>query len=188
MSQTKSENGASAVRAKPSNLEKTVIFGIAEKVAHQLKFDVGVDINSVVEQLGGRVEVKEFWGNASSTGALQVSDVGKFQIAIPMHTSQERDKFTIAHELGHYVLHYLLDSPYGDKPRMMTADRYGTGREEAEANWFAAAFLMPEKTFNKHYKAKSGSLYEVAKVFGVSTQAAEIRARALGLLNAQTTQ
>ena len=69
----------------------------------------------------------------------------------------------------------------------MTADRYlpETADEELrrcewEANWFAAAFLMPSKPFCDAWKTMS--LNDVARHFLVSTSAAENRAKALNLL------
>ena len=52
-------------------------------------------------------------------------------------------------------------------------------RAEWEANWFAAAFLMPKDNFTADYKALG--LASVAAKYGVSTTAAEIRAKSLGL-------
>ncbi len=52
-------------------------------------------------------------------------------------------------------------------------------RAEWEANWFAAAFLMPEQAF-RQYRAANGSIATAAK-FGVSQSAADVRASTLGL-------
>jgi Zn-dependent peptidase ImmA (M78 family) len=64
----------------------------------------------------------------------------------------------------------------------MRALRYGTGREEWEANWFSAAFLMPEEEFRSAFNAHDGDLSEVASIFSVSIAAAKVRATAIGLL------
>jgi Zn-dependent peptidase ImmA (M78 family) len=49
-------------------------------------------------------------------------------------------------------------------------------RCEWEANWFASAFLMPEKAFSLAYKAGNAS-----ETFGVTQSAVEVRAKTLGL-------
>ncbi|MBR7837816.1 ImmA/IrrE family metallo-endopeptidase [Actinospica durhamensis] len=58
-----------------------------------------------------------------------------------------RQRFTIAHELGHHVLHpgreLILDAPVRVNFRDRTSSM-ATDREEIEANAFAAALLMPE--------------------------------------------
>lgn len=56
-----------------------------------------------------------------------------------------------------------------------------TEEQEAEANTFAAAFLMPEKEFRKVWKEKSGNLISVAERFNVSLTAVKWRAVGLGL-------
>lgn len=56
-----------------------------------------------------------------------------------------------------------------------------TEEEEAEANTFAAAFLMPEKAFRKVWKEKGRDLEAVAKAFKVALTAAKWRAVSLGL-------
>jgi Zn-dependent peptidase ImmA (M78 family) len=98
-----------------------------------------------------------------------------------MHTSSDRDRFTIGHELGHYVLHYLYPQAKGSTVSPTKADRYGTGRTEYEANWFAASFLMPHEAFKIAYNSARGNLCEVAEKFHVSLSAASVRARALTL-------
>ena len=77
-----------------------------------------------------------------------------------------RSRFTIAHELGHFLMH--------DPKARAYAARGDTGRIEWEANWFAAGFLMPTKQF-KELKVKGFSSEELAGYFHVSRQAAEIR-------------
>jgi Zn-dependent peptidase ImmA (M78 family) len=53
-------------------------------------------------------------------------------------------------------------------------------RAEWEANWFAAAFLMPREQFSDIFK--TGGLSAVQDVFDVSSAAATTRARSLGLI------
>jgi Zn-dependent peptidase ImmA (M78 family) len=53
-------------------------------------------------------------------------------------------------------------------------------RAEWEANWFAAAFLMPSDAFRRTFDVYK-DVARTAAAFGVSEQAAEIRARSIGL-------
>ncbi len=58
--------------------------------------------------MGGSVSVKDtLYEDPERSGSLYVDGPDKFKIVVPAHTSQVRDRFTIAHELGHYVVHYL---------------------------------------------------------------------------------
>lgn len=94
------------------------------------------------------------------------------RLASPLDTSPERDRFSIAHELGHYFLHFRMTK------QAMVAQRFGSTREEWEANWFAAGFLMPAAEFHEHYHAGFPAL---ARHCRVSIAAARARANALGL-------
>lgn len=166
--------------ATPSNLSRSSVGRIAEKLSKDLNYGKSGDIRECVYLIGGKVKVKDFWETDEKTGSLIVRDIGDFVIYIPGHTSLERDNFTIAHELGHYVLHCLYQENEVKLP--MIADRYGSGRVEWEANWFAGSFLMPEERFKKAFHSADGHLPSIAKQFGVSEEAARVRAKSLGLI------
>ena len=81
----------------------------------------------------------------------------------------ERQRFTIAHELGHMVL---------DVARKID--------EEKAAHRFAGAFLMPAETLRmemgKHRRSVSwGELFDLKRMFGVSVQALTYRCKDLGI-------
>jgi len=79
------------------------------------------------------------------------------------------------------VVEVALPNPI---PRMSwhdAMDRYGSDRTEWEANWFAAALLMPEEQFRSDISTANGNIATVAKNYGVSLIAAKIRAEALGI-------
>jgi Zn-dependent peptidase ImmA (M78 family) len=153
-----------------------VIQGFAEKVAKSLKFHPGDDLEPIVASLGGEVLYQPFSElERTDSGSIVVERVGEFTIYLPDYTSPSRDRFSIAHELGHYFLHF----PLGDGHSPMKAARYGSNRVEWEANWFAAAFLMPKKEFLRALAETDGDLDRVARQFKVSRAAADIRRRAL---------
>lgn len=167
---------------KQSGLRKESIHRLAESVGSQLKYSPGDDLEELVKSLGGEIEYQDFWElESSATGSIRIRDTNDFTIYLPSYTGAERDRFTIAHELGHYVLHYLYPRQRGDDPGPLEAQRYGTGRVEWEANWFAAAFLMPEAPFKKAYEKYGGDLIDVAQEYFVSIRAAQIRAQSLKL-------
>ena len=65
---------------------------------------------------------------------------------------QNRQRFTIAHELGHHIMHYdmLSKGVHVDKGVLRRDVLSSTGTEicEIEANAFAAELLMPERLIN----------------------------------------
>lgn len=87
--------------------------------------------------------------------------------------SKERKTFTLAHELGHYLLH---------KGTKFRVDKYNyqantpEAKEETEANFFAACLLMPEDEFLGILNKAEGTA-EIAKYFGVSESAVSNRIR-----------
>lgn len=166
---------------QPSNLTKESVYKLAESVARQIGYRPRGNLHEIVAKLGGRVSYRDFWSDNDS-GSLIVESSNDFVIFVAKNTSLERDKFTIAHELGHYVLHYLWPARNSNEPQgKMKANRYGSDRAEWEANWFAAAFLMPEVEFRSAFYASGGDFVSLAEEFGVSVLAAKTRAKALGL-------
>jgi hypothetical protein len=164
------------------NISTSTIANIARNIAKKVGYEPGGDLREVVRKLGGTITHENLWGGASTdSGSIEIKD-GRFEIRLAMATGPLRDRFTIAHELGHYVLHYLyrkqiLKDPITD----LVAQRYGTSDVEREANQFAAAFLMPQADYEAAYHAAEGDHTILSRRFGVSRIASEVRAQALGL-------
>lgn len=169
-------------QAQASGLSKAAVYSFAEQLCGQLEFKPGDDIDDLVRRIGGRVKMQNtLFEDPEKSGSLLVHSPDNFEIIVPAHTSPTRDRFTVAHELGHYFLHYLWRRRSVAMPDQMIALRKGSDRVEWEANWFAAGFLMPEKAFKKAFRNHAGSISAVAREFQVSQQAAEVRASQLGL-------
>lgn len=105
-------------------------------------------------------------------GSLIIYPDRKFKIQLSATTSPLRDNFTIAHELGHFFLHYDYDNPPDEE---VIFARYGSGIYEFQANRFAAAFLMPKEEFIKIRKKYADNPFLIAAYFEVSIAAAETR-------------
>ena len=108
--------------------------------------------------------------------SIKIDGKRDFKIYLPFHSSPLRDRFTIAHELGHYILHSRLAGV-----EKLKATRSGHGRVEWEANWFAAGLLMPADIFKEKYDGPMFSIPELCSFFGVSSEAIHVRAQSLGL-------
>jgi predicted transcriptional regulator len=159
---------------KAASLTNQAISTYAEQVgdAHHIYEPTGrADIDVLLRRLGGAVR------QAVDEESLHVRAKGDFTVFVPQLTSMRRDRFTIAHELGHYFLHYLYPKLVGEK-------RFGRGgrdRAETEANVFASALLMPAERFAAAYRLHSGDVWQLAEQFDVSPRAAEVRAEVLNL-------
>lgn len=101
-----------------------------------------------------------------------------------------RRKFTIAHELGHFLLHEAATVHVDErKPGYIVQLTYGkssTGEDvfEREANLFAAELLMPAKALAKDFHGRAldiladddqAFMASLAEKYGVSTHALTIR-------------
>lgn len=114
---------------------------------------------------------------STNSGRCLIDDEGNRIIIVNEADSYQRQRFTIAHELGHA----LLDGE-GIHNRTETSYNLGNYREnEAKVNRFAAALLMPEE--NVHAALAAGKdLAQMAEIFGVSQVAMRIRLVRLGVL------
>lgn len=170
------------VKAEPCWLAKDAIAQLAESIAGKLKYSPNADLRPVLKATGGNLIIKDFWDlEETDSGSIEVHGPNRYDVFVSSLTSGLRDRFTVAHELGHYILHYLLARQNGKVVEKMYATRYGSGREEWEANWFAASFLMPRNAFSDAYR-RLADVDAIAMAFGVSRTAAETRAKALNLI------
>ena len=173
---------------EPCRAPKAAIQAAAESYAGQIDFEPGGSLLAVVESLGGKILYKDFMNPGSDAESIHVRAVSDFDIFVPHDTASVRDRFTIAHELGHLLLHYpVVCKNHGGHQVEMKALRYlppnaseSLKRCEWEANWFAASFLMPSPNFIENWNRLS-SLSAIARHYQVSTAAAENRIKSLNL-------
>jgi hypothetical protein len=156
---------------EPCGWSRTDVQRLASEAAKSLGFKPGDNIEAVVGKLGGSVSTSDL-ASARNTGSITVKGPKEFHIALSPLSGERRSRFTIAHEIGHYILH----SQVGKKP--LSVRRDGSGRVEWEANWFAAGFLMPEAEFQEKLAEGLGDA-ELAEHFGVSEEAIQIRRSSL---------
>jgi len=155
-----------------------------------------VDVISIAEELGVEVYETNFPNNNMS-GFISFNDKSdKPYICVNKNHPSTRKQFTIAHELGHFVLHNNIlqgkveiptfyKSGDGVKNSIMTRAEFDIESpeyraKETEANKFAADLLMPKEEFINQVN-KCDNLQELASVFRVSVGAASIRASNLGI-------
>jgi uncharacterized protein DUF955 len=161
--------------------------------AHELRaeyvatFDVDeipVAVESIAEDfLGLRIEKRDL-GDCS--GMLIPSErliVVNAAEAMSGETPTRRHRFTIAHELGHWVCHARPDPNTAAPSYCRTPDvSLHTDRDlEREANVFGAELLMPEAAVREAWAALP-DLAEVAATFDVSALAAHWRLYSFGLM------
>lgn len=103
------------------------------------------------------------------------------EVYLNTQDSENRQRFTCAHELGHYVMRSATDEEqtweYIDHRAALSAQ--GENGEEIYANKFAANLLMPHSMVKRLHK--QFSIPTLAYKFGVSTDAMNYRLKNLGL-------
>lgn len=93
--------------------------------------------------------------------------------------SLKRQRFTIAHELGHYVLQHGY--AFRDNKKNFTVNNFD--KNEVGANKFAAELLMPSDALHVLIKQrKITDVKELARLFDVSLTAMAFRLENLGYL------
>jgi Zn-dependent peptidase ImmA (M78 family) len=166
-----------AVGASKQNVQT-----FAASVAKELGYNSSQDIREFASKnLSIKIEYKGYSQFSEAEDAsIFIDGIDDVTIILPDYTPLKRDVFSIAHEIGHLILHYPKTFPNLDGK--MHAKRRGSNPVEWEANWFAAGFLMPEEDFCKEFKKLEGNPRLLAKHFGVSLAAATVRCHDLNLL------
>lgn len=109
-------------------------------------------------------------------GVSLKTDQGSPIIILNKHFSNDRKRFTIAHELGHLIMHVLGDFPIPDYRDMKA--------REKEADLFASEFLMPEEEIRRSlYNLKLSDLAEFKKYWLTSMASIIRRARDLNCID-----
>lgn len=155
-----------------------IVERIERRAAEVLRAANGNVIPVPVEAIAGRYQIRVRRGPHASFSGMLIRKDGYALIGVSSSEVAVRQRFTIAHELGHFFLHPQKDAfvDYRDNSR----DVMRTPREK-EANMFAAALLMPSEFLKKDFRslAKSGlneeGLHALAKRYIVSDDAMRFR-------------
>ena len=144
-----------------------------------------IDVEGIARRMRVSV-IKQTLGGGIS-GLLYADTKGTLLFVEQAH-SRTRQRFSIAHELGHFFLHnrgeHVLRSPV----LMARSGASSTGevKEEIEANQFAAELLMPKELLDQivsqYDRLDDDDLLILADRFDVSPQAMAIRLSRLGHL------
>lgn len=160
-------------------MDKEIIAQAADRLTKELNLGVPVDLNRFFEYFSN-LKINYDVDNVDLLDWKINKINGDYVISMSRNeeSMNERDRFTLAHELGHLFL--------GHVDRHEVLYRRGANKLEYEANEFAAELLMPRKEFIDQvnlYVDSSGrcDIKKVAKAFGVSTHAALTRGKFLGL-------
>lgn len=174
------------IRNMPSHIEK--VSDITKKIIQDLKSqEFPIPIVKIMKELNFLVGTQELEDNLS--GYIVIDNVvekkfGKDRlICVNSKDSLGHQRFTIAHELAHFIFDY--------KPTENNLEYYNTYKTDDEddeierrANKFAANLLMPEDEFKRKYnelKNDDEKYIKLVEYFEVSRRAIDRRIVELGL-------
>jgi Zn-dependent peptidase ImmA (M78 family) len=148
-----------------------------------------VPVTRIAKACGARISHDSLEGALS--GFLYLKDKQAL-IGVNTHHAQARQRFTIAHELGHFLLHKQeeqihVDHEFRVRFRRNILSGEGADANEREANFFAASLLMPQEFLDNDLEDEidlfdDDFLYDLAHKYGVSTQALVNRLKNLGYI------
>ena len=137
-----------------------------------------VKLGALAQDLGVSIKVSSM--KPGMSGQISNED-GSYVIRVNRHEMRERQRFTIAHELAHYLLHreVIDSSPDGIVDNVL----YRSGKAESiefEANRLAADIVMPARQVEEQLGVYGGTVTDdvieiLASDFQVSKAAMEIR-------------
>lgn len=140
-----------------------------------------VPVEAIATMLGARIVKYDFNNEVSGILVRRGVDI---VIGVAKEQSKTRQRFTIAHEIGHLILHegeeVHVDKDFRVKLRSQVSSA-AIDVDEIEANAFAAALLMPEALLMKDIKKlaidfdDASQIDNLAKRYNVSGQAMTFR-------------
>jgi len=151
--------------------------GLAEVNAiQQHQLILPVKVSEIARSLNLNVQAATL--PAGVSGEIRPVGDGKFRIKVNRHDSKRRQRFTVAHEISHFLLHrdQIGDGILDDVLYRSTL----SDNREAEANRLAADILMPVDQLIRELRRRPGLsgrdlIEDLASIFDVSPAAMSIR-------------
>lgn len=151
-----------------------------ESAAEQLLARLGVkEIPIPIEDVARSLHMRISRAPSRDFSGLLIRKDGRALIGVNSKEAPVRQRFTIAHEIGHFILHPKKDA-FVDFRRERSEGEARPPRER-HADMFAAALLMPRKHLLKDFRrlAKDGYTDQItatlAKQYAVSEDAMRYR-------------
>lgn len=156
---------------------QTTLEPLAIEVVHDFTQSAPVDVRGLARAL--RLPVLDEDLGANVSGKIERDMFGDYRITVNARHAETRRRFTVAHEIAHYVLHResIGDGIIDDG--LYRSQRGGA--IERQANNYAASILMPAPLVGREWRAGKTTAQALAKVFDVSPAVAEIRIKELRL-------
>lgn len=103
-------------------------------------------------------------------------------VGVNKYHSPRRQRFTLAHELSHYLLHKEIIEQKKHTDKNLFRDET-SNQIEKEANDLASEILIPQEEFKKQVDNGNRNFLSLADYFNVSIAAARYKAYKLGYIS-----
>ena len=148
------------------------------EIVRRFTSNIPVKVGELATELGLKVTRTPLPSKIS--GLIQPSTEGRagFEIRVNKYEVPDRQRFTVAHEIAHYLLH-RDEIGSGVVDSIMYRSTL-TSRKETEANRLAADIVMPAKAVSAEFQRFGGRsteevVEELANIFRVSVSAMKVR-------------
>ncbi len=141
--------------------------------------EVPVKLGVMARELG--IQVKLSTMKPGQSGQIMRDENGQYVIRINRHESRERQRFTLAHEVAHFLLHRKeIDRLEGGIVDNVLYRSGASEQKEYEANRLAADLIMPHDAVREQLDALGAPASDeiidrLAEIFQVSRAAMEVR-------------
>ena len=186
-----SQEASPTTKTKPDTLlvdpsigpEKSASF-ILDKLAvnqENKTIRIPIDVDGIAQDLGLKVERMALPDNTDGL-LVKTEAFGKFKAVIDIFMPPQETRFTLAHEIGHFILSYQ-DFPENKIGGVLEHRQHPDGGANDDERWadrFAASLLMPAGIVIRMW-AEGRSVELMASQFLVSEEALRRRVKELGL-------
>lgn len=159
---------------------KEAVAIIADEI--RLKYSSAFPVN--VMEIANKLGLKVYTYDEINPNVSGMFDPKNKRIYINQNDLYLRQKFSIAREIGRWILDYKGVSPKSDEVDISYRNVITTQYiRDVRANYFAACLIMPEKETREAWEMNDYNLDKTAKYLIVGRLALSIRLDSLGLLN-----
>lgn len=141
---------------------------LSRNIARKLLTDIGINnypilIRDIINHIKREKDLSVYaWAFGKDIDGIQITEGEKAAIGYNQAQHPHRQRFTVAHEIGHLLL--------GHTTKNFILDLNSKKSEEIEANKFAAELLMPLKLLKKDFQNGMKNAKDIAKAYNVSEE------------------
>ena len=121
-------------------------------------------------ELADRLDIVIVYKPLGNINGFYINSDGYKIININNNLDHKRKKLTIAHELGHVILHPDINTPFMREHTFFSISKF-----EIEANTFAANLLINESELTELRTVMGYTTYQIAAHYGLPQELIELR-------------